>query len=109
MARWLERPAAPPARLAWGGLALGAAMTVKPHAALLAAALGASWSRCTAWRAGSGMARGRSRPVVIGAAVVAGAPCVAAGSRWRGAPAGVAAILFGYLVPLYSRLGRAAP
>src|SRR5881628_3180919 len=38
VARWAERPAERTS-LAWGGLALGAGITVKPHAGLLAAAL----------------------------------------------------------------------
>src|SRR4030095_6942082 len=41
VARWLEANSGPRRRdLAWGGLALGASMTVKPHTAALAAALG---------------------------------------------------------------------
>ena len=38
VARWAERPEKP-ASLAWGGLAVGAGITVKPHAGLFAAAL----------------------------------------------------------------------
>ena len=56
VARWLEATGGRRRRdLAWGGLALGASMTVKPHTAVLAAALGVMIA-VTAWRAGSGMA-----------------------------------------------------
>src|SRR5262245_63637548 len=61
VARWAERPDAS-ASLAWGGLALGAGITVKPHAVLLAAALLALIA---------GVARGAVAPLAIFAASIA--------------------------------------
>ena len=79
VARWMEATGGRRRRdLAWGGLALGASMTVKPHTAVLAAALGVMIA-VTAWRAGSGMA-GPLASFFIGAAVAPAA--VVRGSRW---------------------------
>jgi len=101
VARGLEQP---PGRLALlaGGLALGAAMTVKPHAGLF-------WLLCVAV-AGSAAWRAR-RPagpaaalVLIGGLVV---PALVLG--WLAGRGGLApfwAILTGYVLPLYSRVGR---
>jgi len=106
VARWLERPAGDRRRdLAWGGLALGASMTIKPHTIALAAALGLMIA-VTAWRTGSGVT-GPLAIFVVGmatapAAVVLWLALAGALPAWR-------AILFDYLVPLYLRLGRAAP
>jgi hypothetical protein len=88
--------------LAWGGLALGASLTIKPHALALAAAL-AVMLAVSAWRAGEsalaplawfGGGLALVPLVVVGWLAAAGAL-----PAWR-------AIVFDYLVPLYSRLGR---
>jgi hypothetical protein len=105
-ARWLEAAGERRRRdLAWGGLALGASMTVKPQTAVLAAVLGIMIA-VTAWRSGSGMI-GPLAWFVIGAAVAPAA--VVLWLALAGALPAWRAILFEYLVPLYSRLGRAAP
>jgi hypothetical protein len=102
VARWVE--AGGRGALAWGGLALGASVTIKPHAVLLATALGALIA-VAARRAGGGP--GAPLAVFVGAALVVplavGAWLAAAGAlpAWR-------AIVLDYLVPLYSRLGRPA-
>jgi hypothetical protein len=80
-------------------------MTVKPHTAVLAAALGVMIA-VTAWRAGSGMV-GPIVSFVVGAAVAPVA--VVLWLSLAGALPAWRAILVEYLVPLYSRLGRAAP
>ena len=87
-------------RVRWTGaaaLAVGAAIWVKPHAGLLAAPL-AYW----AWR---GPMRGRGLAAVLtGLALPAMAML-----GWLGGTGGLGAfadITLGYLVPLYSRLGR---
>ena len=104
VARWLESPPAARARasLACGGLALGAATTLKPHAVLLAAAL-AGLVVLRAWRDRGGVAAPLG--VFVGGALAAPAAMLAwlaaAGAlpAWR-------AIVLDYLIPLYSRLGR---
>jgi len=101
VARWTERPAAR-ARLVWAGLALGAAITVKPHASLLAAAL-AGLVAVVAWREGGGLALA----VGIFAAALAVAPAmVVAWLAAKGALAAWREIVFDYLLPLYARIGR---
>jgi hypothetical protein len=85
--------------LAAGGLALGAAATIKPHVTVLAAALGALIAR------GPGRGRGLTAfgvgvalpPLGVGIWLAS----VGALPAWR-------AIVLDYLVPLYSRLGRPA-
>jgi hypothetical protein len=102
VARWMEsrrRPA-----LAWGGLAMGASVTIKPHAVVLAAALGVLIA-ATAWRAGGGAAA----PLALFAGGTLAAPLVIVG--WLAAAGAVPAwraIVFDYLIPLYARLGRSA-
>jgi hypothetical protein len=100
VARWLEsrRPGA----LAWGGLAMGASITIKPHALALATAL-AVLIALAAWRAGAGV----MVPLAVFAAATAAVPAAVVG--WLallGALPAWRAIVFDYLVPLYSRLGR---
>src|SRR5215831_2223916 len=90
VARWAERPGARTS-LAWGGLALGAGITVKPHAGLFAAALLVLVAV---------VARGEGRPVAAPAlAVIVWLAVTGALPAWY-------EIVVGYLVPLYSRLGR---
>jgi hypothetical protein len=101
VARWTERASAR-ASLVWAGLALGAAITVKPHAGLLAAAL-VGLVAVVAWRDDRGLAR----PVGIFAGALAAAPVVVV--AWLAAKGALAAwreIVFDYLLPLYARLGR---
>ena len=83
--------------LAGAGLALGAAILVKPHAVALAPAV-LLWS----WR---GERRARDLAVTL---LAAGLPGVAALAWlwWSGGLAAFVDITFGYLIPLYSRLGR---
>jgi hypothetical protein len=100
--RWME--SGRPGALAWGGVAIGASMTLKPHTVLLAAALGVVIV-VTAWRA-RGTTAGSLAMFAAGAAV---APLGVVG--WlalSGALPAWRAIVLDYLVPLYSRLGRTA-
>jgi hypothetical protein len=101
VARGLEQPDGRLALLT-GGLALGAGMTVKPHAGLfwlLCAAVAIAGARATgspAWRAGA---------LVLGGGLVM--PALVFG--WlagRGGLAPFAAVLTGYVLPLYSQVGR---
>jgi hypothetical protein len=88
-------------RLAAAGLALGAGLTLKPHAALLALALGV-----VALVAASRAGRPRADVVVYLAALVV-PPAGVLG--WLAALGGFAAwraIVVEYLVPLYARLNR---
>ncbi|MBI3824755.1 MAG: glycosyltransferase family 39 protein [Candidatus Rokubacteria bacterium] len=97
VARWADGAGA--RDLAWAGLALGAGVTIKPHAVLLAAGL-----------AGFVAVRGRQRGAsvrglvtFVAAAAVAPAGVVA----WIGLAGGLGAwrqIVFGYVLPLYSHL-----
>ena len=87
--------------LLWGGLALGAAMTIKPHAALF-------WVLCA-------VIAGRDRPWSLSAWGGAGR-VIAAGLlvpaavfgwlAWRGGLGPFLDVFVGYVVPLYSRVGR---
>jgi len=112
VARWLEAPAAAPAggapgagaprwrALVGAGLALGAAITIKPHTAVLAAALGA-------FVVAGGRGPRRAAPAALYAAAVLAPP--AASVAWVGALGALPAwraIVLEYLVPLYARLGR---
>jgi hypothetical protein len=87
--------------LIWGGLALGAAMTIKPHAALywlFCAAIAArdrSWA-VSPWRAG-------------GLVITAGLVVPGAVFGWLASRGGLGPfmdIFGGYIVPLYSHVGR---
>lgn len=96
VACWAESPSKQ-ASLAWSGLAVGAAIMVKPHAGLYAAALLVLVAV---------VARGAGRPIAIFAAALFG-PSIAVVS-WLAAVGALPAwyeIVVGYLVPLYSRLG----
>jgi hypothetical protein len=100
VARWAETRGR--GALVWGGLALGASMTIKPHTLLLTTALGAVIA-VSAWRAGDGVGAPLAL-FIVGAAV---APIAIGG--WlatAGALPAWRAIVVDYLVPLYTRLGR---
>jgi len=101
VARWAERPDER-SSLAWGGLALGAGITVKPHAGLFAAALivlVAVVARGSGRDARAGLA-------IFAAAIVAPPLVVVAWLALVGALPAWYDIVVRYLVPLYSRLGR---
>lgn len=103
VARWIESRAR--TALLWGGLALGASVTIKPHAMALVAALGVVVA----------LAARRARGSVLGGlalytSAVALVPLAIVG--WVGAAGGLPAwraIVLDYVLPLYSRLGRGAP
>ena len=113
IARWAEHPEER-TPLMWGGLALGAGITVKPHAGLFAAAL-LVLVAVVAGRGRHGDVHARRRPWLRRAAVPAGifvgtliVPPLAV-FVWLAAVGAVPAwyeIVVRYLVPLYSRLGR---
>ncbi|MGH7357003.1 MAG: hypothetical protein ACRELS_20800 [Candidatus Rokuibacteriota bacterium] len=101
VARWAEGDRA---SLAWGGLALGAAATIKPHALLFAVALGVLV--VTLARRAPG---GAAPPLITFATSVAAAPVAAL--TWVWALGGLGAwltLLTDYLAPLYRSLGRPA-
>jgi hypothetical protein len=103
--RWLEGGRL--VSLVWSGAVLGAGITVKPHAALFAGALAAVVAVAAA-RACGGVAAGGVTALFL--AAVAAAPIGVLG--WLALSGGLAAwyeIVTGYLIPLYSRLGRASP
>lgn len=84
----------------WGGLAAGAGVMVKPQAALF-------WMVCAvvvalgAWRARA------HRALVVWCAAGLAVPVLVLGwLAWRGGAWPLAAILTGYVLPLYSRVGR---
>ena len=116
VARWVEHPASR-ASLAWGGLALGAGITVKPHAGLFAAALlvlvaAVAHRSGRASDGGAGASRrpaaGTSAASVAIFAITILVPLLAVGA-WLGVVGAGPAwyeIVAGYLAPLYSRLGR---
>jgi hypothetical protein len=105
VARWLERHRRL-ASLACSGAAMGAAVTVKPHAGILAVALGVIVVVAAA-RAGGAAALG---PAAIYGAAAALAPAAALAWLWAaGALDAWREAVFGYLLPLYSTLGRDVP
>jgi hypothetical protein len=101
VARWAERPSRR-ASLVCAGLVLGAGVTVKPHAGLLAASL-AGLVAVVARRDGRALALPlgifATSLVVVPALVVAWLAAKGALAAWR-------EIVFDYLLPLYARLGR---
>ena len=87
--------------LGWGGLALGAAMTIKPHAALYWVLCAAIAARDRAWI----MSSWRAASLVIASGlVVPGA--VFGWLAWRGGLGPFLHIMTDYVIPLYSRVGR---
>jgi hypothetical protein len=101
-ARWVE--ARRRSALAWGGLALGASITIKPHTLSLVVAL-AVVLVVAAWRAHESavapLAQFAGAVALLPMAVVVWLALAGALPAWR-------AIVFDYLVPLYSRLGGGA-
>ncbi len=100
VARWAERRR--PGSLAWGGAALGAGLTIKPHAVALAAGLLIA-VLVLARRAGTAP----GAPLALFAAALALVPALVI--TWvgtRGALGAWGRIVVEYLLPLYSRLGR---
>jgi hypothetical protein len=101
VARWAEGRRT---SLVWGGLALGASTTVKPHALLFVAALGVLVAS-VARRAPGGAAR----PLAAFGASVAAAPLAAVAWVWAAGGLGAwIALATDYLLPLYRTLGRPA-
>jgi hypothetical protein len=101
VARWMESRRA--GALAWGGMALGASMTIKPHTVLFAAALGAVVA-VIARRAGgapASLALFATGAAVAPIGVVGWLALSGALPAWR-------AVVVEYLIPLYSRLGGTA-
>jgi hypothetical protein len=102
VARWAERNDA--RAIVAGGLALGAGMTIKPHAIVFALALAAFIAvrarreRVPALRV---MIAFAAAIAVAPAAVLAWVAALGAVGAWR-------EIVFGYLLPLYSRVARPA-
>ena len=102
VARTLERGRW--ASLVWSGAALGAGITVKPHAAIFAGALAAVLAIAVARACGVSSAAGATAVFVAAATV----PPIAV-LAWLAVSGGLGAwydIVTGYLIPLYSRLGR---
>jgi hypothetical protein len=87
-------------RLGGAGLALGAAVWVKPHAIVLVPLL-----TFLAWRMSHGLARVHALAAVA-AGIALPAAAVLAWLGWVGGLGAFTDITLGYLVPLYSRLGR---
>ena len=102
VARWVESGRR--TALVWGGVALGASLTIKPHALVLTAAL-AVLIAVTGWRTGGGVLA----PLVWFGAGAAVAPvAIVVWLALAGALPAWRAIVLEYLIPLYSRLGRSA-
>lgn len=88
--------------LFWGGLLLGAGLTVKPQAGLF-------WAGCAAIAAWGAWRAGRSALAAGGTLLAAGLVVPALVFGWLGARGGLRpflAILTDYVLPLYSRVGR---
>lgn len=101
VARWMEARQRVPALL-WAGLALGAAVTIKPHVLLFAAALGVAI-------VAAGRRAGASSAALF-AAALASPPLAAVG--WVAARGGLAAwwqITVDYLLPHYAHLRQPDP
>jgi len=102
VARGTEQGAA--GSLLWGGLALGVAMTVKPHATLywlmcaVIAARDRSWA-LSPWRAAE----------LVLAGGLAAPAAVFGWLAWRGGLRPFIDIFSGYVIPLYGRLARVSP
>jgi hypothetical protein len=104
VARSLERGGAQ-VPLLWAGAALGAGMTIKPHAALY-------WLGAAAMSAWFARRDGRSAVAATASLLAAGLAVPTLVLVWLGHRGGLgafAAIVGGYLIPLYSRLERVSP
>jgi hypothetical protein len=99
VARWLESRRR--SSLAWGGLALGASITIKPHALALVVALALTVA-LAAWRRGADV----GAPALFVASVLAAPLAVSVWLVAAGALPAWRAIVLDYLIPLYARLGR---
>jgi hypothetical protein len=99
VARWLESRRR--GSLAWGGLALGASVTIKPHALALVGALALTVA-LAAWRRGADL----GAPGLFVASALAAPLAVIVWLAAAGALPAWRAIVLDYLIPLYSRLGR---
>jgi hypothetical protein len=86
--------------LLWGGLAAGTGLMIKPQAALF-------WIACAAVAAGSARRAGSLRALVLWCAAGLAVPAAIMGwLAWRGGAGAFFAIATGYVLPLYSRVGR---
>jgi len=93
-----------PGPLVWAGLALGAGLTIKPHAALF-------WLGAAAVAGAVRRRAGRSAATGAGAVLLAGlvVPAIAClWLAWRGGLGAFGSVLADYVVPLYARVGREA-
>ncbi len=88
------------APLLWGGLAAGTGIMIKPQSALF-------WIACAAVAAGSERRAGALRALAIWCAAGLAVPAaIMAWLAWRGGAGAFLAIATGYVLPLYSRVGR---
>jgi dolichyl-phosphate-mannose-protein mannosyltransferase len=88
------------ASVVWGGLAAGAGVMLKPHAALF-------WIACGAVVALGSRRSSVTRALVLWCGAGLTAPVLVMGwLTWRGGAGPFVSILTGYLLPLYSHVGR---
>jgi hypothetical protein len=106
VARWIERGASP-SPLLWGGLALGAGLTIKPHAVLLALAFALLVGGAACRRAGGPAAI--QTVAIYGLAVALPMIVTVCWLAALGALPAWWSIVADYLIPLYSRLRQADP
>jgi len=86
--------------LLWGGLAAGAGLMIKPQAALF-------WIVCAAVAAAGARRSGALRALALWCAAGLAVPAAVMGwLAWRGGAGAFLAITTGYVLPLYSRVGR---
>jgi Dolichyl-phosphate-mannose-protein mannosyltransferase len=88
------------APVVWGGLAAGAGVMLKPHAVLF-------WISCAAVVALGSRRSSVTRALALWCAAGLTVPVLVMGwLAWRGGAGPFVSILTGYLLPLYSRVGR---
>jgi len=86
--------------LVWGGLAAGAGIMIKPHAALF-------WIACAGASALGARRSGVFRALAVWCAAGLAVPALVLGwLAWRGGVGPFALIVTDYVLPLYSRVGR---
>ena len=86
--------------LVWGGLAAGAGIMIKPHAALF-------WIACAGASALGARRSGMFRALAVWCAAGLAVPALVLGwLAWRGGVGPFALIVTDYVLPLYSRVGR---